>query len=405
MIRLAFRSRPPLISKAFSQGWCQTPKQLTTSRHARSTIRNGKVDGFRSQRLSSHSSASAASSTRGHDERHFQVSAEVKDAIVANKPVVALETTIYTHGFPYPDNVALALDLEAIIRRNGGVPATIGILGGVARVGMSQEELTAIASSAGKPETMKVSRRDLPYILGMGIAGRKLNGGTTIAGTMFLAQQAGIRVFGTGGLGGVHRGGQNTMDVSADLTELGRTPVAVISSGCKSFLDIPRTLEYLETQGAGVFTFANGRTGEIDFPAFYTRDSGVRSPMVVQNAREAAAMICMSPTPSSPTLTYNLDSQETFPHSSGLLFANPIPEEYSIPRSEINFAIDQAVKEAAEQGFHGHSNTPFILARIKELTKGNSIPANRALIESNVAMATQVAVELSKLKLISVQPE
>ncbi|ESZ94635.1 hypothetical protein SBOR_4982 [Sclerotinia borealis F-4128] len=318
------------------------------------------------------------------ENRIFQISEEVKEARVSHKPVVALESTIYTHGYSYPDNVKLALDLENVVRLNGGIPATIGILDGVARVGLSNEELIAVASAAGKPETMKVSRRDLPYILGMGIAGRKITGGTTIASTMILARKAGISVFGTGGLGGVHRGGQDSMDISADLTELGRTPIAVISSGCKSFLDIPRTLEYLETQGAGVFTFADGRTGPIDYPAFFTRDSGVKSPMVIQNAEEAAAIIF---------------AQDFLKIESGFHFANPIPEEFSLPKSEIDDAIDQAVQEAAEQGFHGHANTPFILARIKELTKGNSVAANRALIESNVKMATRVAVELARLRL------
>ncbi|QSZ33854.1 hypothetical protein DSL72_005427 [Monilinia vaccinii-corymbosi] len=321
---------------------------------------------------------------RDAESKIFKISEEVKEARDSEKPVVALESTIYTHGYSYPDNIRLALDLEDIVRLHGGIPATIGILDGVARVGLSREELIAVASAAGKPETMKVSRRDLPYILGMGIAGRRITGGTTIAGTMILAHKAGISVFGTGGLGGVHRGGQDSMDISADLTELGRTPVAVISSGCKSFLDIPRTLEYLETQGAGVFTFADGRTGPIDYPAFFTRDSGVKSPMVVQNAEEAAAIIY---------------AQDFFEPASGFHFANPIPEEFSLPKSEIDHAIDQAVKEAAEQGFHGHANTPFILARIKELTKGNSVAANRALIESNVKIATRVAVELSRLRL------
>ncbi|EDN94014.1 hypothetical protein SS1G_09881 [Sclerotinia sclerotiorum 1980 UF-70] len=295
-----------------------------------------------------------------------------------------IKSTIYTHGYSYPENAQLALDLEDIVRANGGIPATIGVLDGVACVGLTKEELIAVASAEGKRETMKVSRRDLPYILGMGISGRKITGGTTVAGTMILAQKAGISVFGTGGLGGVHRGGQDSMDISADLSELGRTAVAVISSGCKSFLDIPRTLEYLETQGAGVFTFADGRTGPIDYPAFYTRDSGVKSPMVVQNAQEAAAIIY---------------AQDFFKPTSGFHFANPIPEEFSIPKSEIDYAIDQAVQEAAEQGFHGHRNTPFILARIKELTKGTSAAANRALIESNIKMATRVAIELSRLRL------
>ena len=191
------------------------------------------------------------------------------------------------------------------------------------------------------------------------------------------------------------------MDVSADLTELGRTSVAVISSGCKSFLDIPRTLEYLETQGVAVCTFADGRTGPIDFPAFYTRDSGSKSPMAVQDAKEAAAMICKLPqTIVNRPRSSILDAQRTFGTSkpAGMLFANPIPEAFAFQRAEIDAAINQAVQEAAEQGFHRHTNTPFILSRIKDLTHGHSLPANRALIESNVAMAAKVAVELSKFK-------
>ncbi|KAH9215532.1 Indigoidine synthase A like protein-domain-containing protein [Leptodontidium sp. 2 PMI_412] len=320
-----------------------------------------------------------------------RVSNEVKHALATNSPVVALESTIYTHGFPYPQNVALALGLEKIVRSHGAVPATIGILKGVARIGLSGEEITTLASAAGKPDTMKVSRRDLPYILGMGLSGRRFDGGTTVSGTMMLAHRAGIKVFGTGGLGGVHRGGENSMDVSADLTELGRTPIAVVSSGCKSFLDIPRTLEFLETQGATVCTFADGRKGDIDFPAFYTRDSGIKSHGVVHNPREAASMIY------AQELLGNWRSGHSAMHS-GLLFANPIPVEFSIPKAEIDIAINQAVKEAAEQGFHGHANTPFILARIKDLTKGNSLPANKALIESNVAMAARIAVELSAFR-------
>lgn len=316
----------------------------------------------------------------------FRVSSEVSEAIRDQRPVVALESTIYTHGFPHPDNAALALSLEMVVRLNGGVPATIAILNGEARVGLSSDELLQLAEAAGKKETMKVSRRDLGLITGMvrlmlvsllqisapwsrnqhgylwyrvnrsfhrsrnlelnhslnrsswtmgriclerfalfditwfhfvlrrtsiilstasdlygthvdtsqGFSGSKLNGGTTVSGTMVLAAKAGIDVFGTGGLGGVHRQGQDTMDISADLTELGRTPVCVVSSGCKSFLDIPRTLEYLETQGALVATFADGRKGDIDFPAFWTRDSGVRSPAVIQNEFGAASIICTS---------------------------------------------------------------------------------------------------------------
>jgi pseudouridine-5'-phosphate glycosidase/pseudouridine kinase len=175
---------------------------------------------------------------------------------------------------------------------NGGVPATIGIIDGVARIGLDPEELIQLASSAGKQNTLKLSRRDLSYVCGMRLAGKNFNGGTTIAGTMLLAHLAGIKIFGTGGLGGVHRGAESSMDISADLTELGRTPVTVISSGCKSFLDIPRTLEYLETEGVGVGTFADGRDGNVDFPAFWSRDSGVKSPSTLQNEMEAAAIIC-----------------------------------------------------------------------------------------------------------------
>jgi pseudouridine-5'-phosphate glycosidase/pseudouridine kinase len=202
-----------------------------------------------------------------------------------------------THaGFPYPENVALASLLESVVRTNGGIPATIGILDGVARVGMDPEELIRLASSAGKANTMKLSRRDLGYVCGMRLTDKSFNGGTTISGTMLLAHLAGIKIFGTGGLGGVHRGAESSMDISADLTELGRTPVTVISSGCKSFLDIPRTIEYLETEGVGVGTFADGRQGNVDFPAFWSRDSGVKSPTTIADEIEAAAVICKSVT-------------------------------------------------------------------------------------------------------------
>ena len=199
---------------------------------------------------------------------------------------------------------------------------------------------------------------------------------------MVLARLAGVRVFGTGGLGGVHRGGQDSLDVSADLTELGRTRVAVVSSGCKGFLDIPRTLEYLETQGTLVSTFADGRSGNIDFPAFWARDSGMKSPSVVQNEQEAAAMIL---------------AQEKLDIESGLLFANPIPEEYAIPSVEMATAIDTAVREATEMGHTGSTNTPYVLTRIRELTGGKSVDANVGLVRANVEMAARIASELSKL--------
>lgn len=199
---------------------------------------------------------------------------------------------------------------------------------------------------------------------------------------MLLSRLAGIRVFGTGGLGGVHRGGENSLDVSADLTELGRTRVAVVSSGCKGFLDIPRTLEFLETHGAFVATFADGRTGNVDFPAFWARESGTKSPAVVQTEREAAAMIL---------------AQESLGIESGMLFANPIPEEYGIPRAEMDAVIETAVTEAIEKGFTGAKNTPYVLGRIRQLTEERSTLANKALVRSNVARATKISVELSKL--------
>jgi pseudouridine-5'-phosphate glycosidase/pseudouridine kinase len=211
----------------------------------------------------------------------------------------AIPRLTYNKGFPYPENVALASLLESVVRTNGAVPATIGILDGVARVGMDPEELIKLASSAGSSTTLKLSRRDLSYVGGLRLTGKLFNGGTTIASTMLLAQLAGIKIFGTGGLGGVHRGAESSMDISADLTELGRTPVTVISSGCKSFLDISRTLEYLETEGVGVGTFADGREGNVDFPAFWSRDSGVKSPTTIADEIEAAAIICESPWVSS----------------------------------------------------------------------------------------------------------
>ncbi|KAF1357921.1 hypothetical protein EJ07DRAFT_180548 [Lizonia empirigonia] len=313
----------------------------------------------------------------------FRVSEEVREALHAKKPVVALETTIYTHGFPYPENVALASLLESVVRVNGGVPATIGILDGVARVGLDPEELIRLTESAGQPTTLKLSRRDLSYVCGLRLLDKNFNGGTTIASTMLLAELAGIKIFGTGGLGGVHRGVESSMDISADLTELGRTHVAVIASGCKGFLDIPRTLEYLETEGVGVGTFADGRAGKVDFPAFWSRDSGVKSPTTIQDEIEAAAII---------------HAQHQMQIRSGLLFANPVPSEAAIPKAEMDVVIAEALNQADAQGVSGKDNTPFVLAKIKELTKGKSIPANKALIESNVRRSAIIARELSILE-------
>lgn len=315
----------------------------------------------------------------------FRVSEEVRQALSEKRPVVALETTIYTHGFPYPQNLALATNLEQLVRKNGGVPATIGVLDGVARVGFTPKDLDQLVSLPSSPSLLKVSRRDIGFALGLkDTNGRPLNGGTTVSGTMVLAHLAGIKIFATGGLGGVHRGAENSMDISADLTELGRTPVAVISAGCKSFLDIPRTLEYLETQGVAVATFADGRTGKIDFPAFYTRDSGVKSPVVLHDELEAAKVVF---------------AQNSLGLQSGLHFANPIPEKYSLPFAQMEGAIAQAIQAAEAAGATGNASTPYILAKIKELTGSRSVEANTALVEANVIRGTKVAVELSKLEM------
>ncbi|KAI1263066.1 Indigoidine synthase A like protein-domain-containing protein [Xylariaceae sp. FL1019] len=303
----------------------------------------------------------------------LRVSEEVTEALATNKPVVALESTIYTHGALGND-----LDLEGIVRRNGGVPAVCGILGGVPVVGLTPDEVSRMVEGSPK----KASRRDLAYIVGSGMRGQEINGGTTIAGTMILSRLAGIRVFGTGGLGGVHRGGHISFDISADLTELGRTRVAVVSSGSKGFLDIPRTLEYLETQGVMVSTFADGRVGDVDLPAFWARDSGIKSPFVVEDEAHAAAIFL---------------AQEKLNVETGMLFTNPIPEAYSIPRDEMDIVIEQAVRESDEQGARGWQNTPFILKRIRELTSDRSTIANKYLVRANVERATKVATEISKM--------
>lgn len=316
--------------------------------------------------------------------RFFQVSDEVKQAVAERRPVVALETTIYTHGFPYPENLSLASRLESLIREHGGTPATIGILDGIARVGFQQDELNRLVSTAGNPNTLKISRRDFGFACGLTDAeGKRFNGGTTIAGTMILAHMAGIKIFGTGGLGGVHRGAETTMDVSADLTELGRTPVAVISSGCKSFLDLPKTLEVLEMHGVAVATFSDGRQGSVDFPGFYTRESGVPSPKVLKDETEAARAL---------QAHFSLGLQ------SGLNLANPIPEKHSVPKEVMEAAIYEAVQHAHIAGAVGAAITPHILNKIKEVTGDRSVEANRALVEANIIRATKVAKELSRLE-------
>ncbi|RPB05311.1 hypothetical protein L873DRAFT_1663805 [Choiromyces venosus 120613-1] len=317
--------------------------------------------------------------------KFVQISEEVREALASKTPVVALETAIYTHGFPYPANVDLATRVEAAIRENGAVPATIGILDGIARVGFSQSELERLASTAGQKTTVKVSRRDLPFVTGMRHT-TAYNGGTTIAGTMLLAHMAGIKVFATGGLGGVHRGYPEPMDVSADLTELGRTNVAVISAGSKAFLDLENTFEVLETQGVFVGTF--GRVGtKVMVPAFYCRESNIVSPNILESPTDAASLTIII-----------LDASHTMGLTSGQLFCNPIPAEFEIPSKDINKVIAKAVEKARDKGVFGKDQTPYILNEIKEVTKGASLPANIALVLDNAKMGAQVAQELVRLE-------
>nr|XP_034983974.1 pseudouridine-metabolizing bifunctional protein C1861.05-like isoform X2 [Zootoca vivipara] len=295
----------------------------------------------------------------------------VREALDSRRPVVALESTIITHGMPYPQNLSMAREVEEIIRANGSVPATIGILSGRIHVGLQNEQLETLAKSRN---AMKVSRRDLPYVLSQG-----LSGGTTVAGTMIVAHKAKIPVFVTGGIGGVHRGGEKTLDVSADLTELGRTPVAVISAGVKSILDIGRTLEYLETQGVCVATFGDSR----EFPAFFCHQSGFQAPYHVQNEEDAAQLIARS---------LNLQL------GSGVLIAVPCPEDQAASGQLIEEAIQQALREAREKGITGKELTPVLLQKLNKLTSGESLRSNIALIKNNAKVGSRIAVALNKIQ-------
>ncbi|PVF94479.1 hypothetical protein CPB86DRAFT_876337 [Serendipita vermifera] len=302
------------------------------------------------------------------------LSEEVKDALEYGRPVVALETALVTHGVVPPENLKVALSLEQQVRDNGAIPATIGVLAGRIHVGLSKSQLEQLADTKATPST-KVSKRDIAAI-----CATRGNGGTTIAGTMVIAHMAGIKVFATGGLGGVHRGGENSMDVSADLTELGRTPVAVFSGGVKSILDIGRTLEYLETQGVPVLTYGNSNT----FPAFFSPKSPFKSPYFVSSPDQAARVI------------YQGDS---FGLTNGSLFACPIPDEYAAVGEEIQRAVDKAVEESQMNGMdkRGKDVTPWLMSRVHELTKGLSVKNNRALLENACRIGARVAVEYSKL--------
>ncbi|XP_034101651.1 uncharacterized protein LOC117566216 [Drosophila albomicans] len=305
--------------------------------------------------------------TYTQNQKHIVVHPEIRQALSQKQPIVALESTIITHGMPVPQNVETALQVEEMVRQNGAVPATIGIIDGCIKVGLTQEELMKLAHKP-REQVIKCSRRDLPYVVAA-----QQSGGTTVAATMIVAHQVGIPIFATGGIGGVHREGHVTMDVSADLVELGRTPVAVVCSGVKSILDIPRTLEYLETQGVCVASYAS--MGGV-FPDFYTRDSGCKVPYNLETAADAARLL---------RAWRELDLQ------SGVLIGVPIPEEFAADKSAIDAAIEQANAEAQAQGVSGKEVTPFLLSHIAGITKGRSLQANIALIKNNAAVAAQIA--------------
>ena len=295
---------------------------------------------------------------------------DVAAALADGRPVVALESTIVAHGMPWPQNLATARQVEAEVQRHGAVPATVAVIGGRLKVGLAAAELRTLAQ--GGPKVAKVSRRDLAALVARGG-----DGATTVAATMVLAAMAGIRVFATGGIGGVHRGAAQTFDISADLLELAQTPVAVVCAGAKSILDLGLTLEVLETHGVPVIGY---RTNTL--PAFYLRDSGFALDLRLDEAADVAR---------------TMHAQWQLGLKGGLVVANPIPPEFEMPRDRIDAAIAQALQEADAQGIRGKASTPFLLARVAELTGGNSLASNIALVLNNAALAAQVAVAFSAL--------
>ena len=301
--------------------------------------------------------------------KYLDIKPEVKEAIEAGKPVVALESTIISHGMPYPQNVETALQVEQIIRDNGAVPATIAIIGGRLKAGLTPEEIAYFGKKG--PEITKASRRDLAMLCARGE-----DGACTVTTTRMIAHMAGIKVFATGGIGGVHRGAEVTMDISADLEELAQTPVMVVCAGCKSILDIGLTLEYLETHGVPVLGF-----GTEEMPAFYTRKSGFNVDYKVDSPEDLAKFF-------NTHLELGL--------RGGVLVTNPIPEEYAMDPDIINPAISQAVDECVKLGIKGKETTPFLLARVKELTGGDSLDSNIQLVFNNAKVAAQTACELCK---------
>ncbi len=302
--------------------------------------------------------------------KYLDIAPEVAEALAQGRPVVALESTIISHGMPYPQNVETALAVEKIVRDCGAVPATIAITGGRLKAGLSAEEIEYFGKKG--MAIAKASRRDLPVLVARGA-----DGATTVTTTMIIANMAGIKVFATGGIGGVHRGAETTMDISADLEELGQTPVMVVCAGAKSILDIGLTLEYLETKGVPVIGF-----GTSELPAFYTRHSGFGVDYRIDTPEELAAAFA---------------AQREMGLQAGMLVANPIPEEYSMDEDVINSAIATAVAESEALGIHGKATTPFLLAKVKELTGGDSLDSNIQLVYNNARLAARTALALSKI--------
>ena len=300
----------------------------------------------------------------------IKVAEEVKKALAEGKAVVALESTIISHGMPYPQNVETALRVEEEVRKSGAVPATIAIIDGVPTVGCNRDEIEKLGK-AGLTVT-KVSRRDIPIVIAKG-----LNGATTVASTMIFAEKAGVKIFATGGIGGVHRGAEKTMDISADLDELSKTNVTVVCAGAKSILDLNLTMEYLETKGVAVIGY-----GTDELPAFFTRESGIKVGYRMDTPKEIAE---------------SMKAKEDMGLEGGMLVTNPIPEEYSMDVEVIGEAIDKAVKEAEEKGVKGKDITPFLLDKIQKITGGDSLASNIQLVLNNARLASQIAVELSKL--------
>ncbi|NHZ36874.1 pseudouridine-5'-phosphate glycosidase [Massilia rubra] len=301
--------------------------------------------------------------------QYLLFSPEVAAARTAGKPIVALESTIISHGMPYPQNVTMAQEVEHVIRAAGAVPATIAIIEGKICIGLVAEQLELLATS---PDAMKVSRRDLPYVLSQGRLGA-----TTVAATMICAQLAGIHVFVTGGIGGVHRGAETSFDISADLQELARTNVAVVCAGVKSILDIGLTLEYLETHGVPVIS-----VGQPAFPAFFTRDSGFKADFQLDSALEQAAFI---------------QTKWQLGLNGGIVISNPVPEAFAMQKDEIDSITEQALREARDGGVAGKLVTPFLLARIKTLTEGRSLMTNIALVKHNAQVGAELAVAMRDL--------